>query len=325
MALNIVFITGFPRSGTTLVERILGNQSNVYIAHQLFPTLFLNIKKFYLKNSGISRSYPFLPKPSEEEQEGFLGFLNNTEFTSDQIKAWMMEGLDYVAMGEKQLLSGLPEIEGKLIDIIGKLLLELASSENVLLGFKDVMMDEFIPYFKSKGVKVISVIRDPRAMIYSLINSEEMGDYRPTLFNLQVWKRGLLMANSSNSYVIKYEKLIQEFEFEIRRLGEFLDKELDLDVFPLKKNDQQVWSNNTSFNQSKGLSKASLSSYETGLSKDAIAYIESVCFNEMIDLGYSLTIKHPFNCTELKEPFEVNHKAFLDWDNSAELQKELKS
>ena len=216
---KVVFITGFPRSGTTLVERIWGNQKDVFIGHQVFPTLLLNVKKEFLKQHNILRDYPFIPKPSLEEQEGFLIFLKQAKFTARQVEVCMKEGEDYPAMGEKSLLKNLPKAEGSLIDVIMTYLQELALDSDRVLGFKDVMMDDFIPYFKSQGVKSIVVVRDPRAVIYSLVHSDEMGGYRPTLYNLQVWKRSIRNATESEAHILSYKELIQNFKKELKYLN----------------------------------------------------------------------------------------------------------
>ncbi len=325
MDIKLLFITGFPRSGTTLVEKIIGNQKGAYVAHQLFPTLFLNVKEEFLKLQGISRPYPFLPNPSIEEQEDFFHYLTNAVFTVNQVNSWMMEGFDYVAMGEKQVLKELPLVEGSLIEVVSHMLQYLGSDSDTVFGFKDVMMDEFISYFEQEGMKTITVIRDPRAVIYSLINSNEMGAYRPTLFNLQVWKRGLRNAKQSNSYIVKYEDLVQHFDTGIENLGIHIGLKVSADVFPLRKNNNEVWSSNSSFKESNSLSTKSLSAFTDKLSQETISYIETICFDEMNELNYSRSITERVSIRQLKEPFPVTHQAFLNWDNKVELAKELDS
>lgn len=202
------FITGFPRSGTTLVERLIGNQKDAFVAHQLFPTLLINLKKEFLKETGNLRSYPFIPYPSSKECIEFNAYLESKQISELEYKTWMLEGTDYPAMGEKSTLNTLPQLSGSLSNIINTQLKNMTSSSYSLVGFKDVMMDEFIPYFEKHNFKNVVVVRDPRAVIASLINSSEMGDYRPTLYNLQLWKRMLRTAKANNVHMLKYEDLV---------------------------------------------------------------------------------------------------------------------
>lgn len=316
---NFFFITGFPRSGTTLIERFLGNQDGFYVAHQVFPTLFINVKKEFLRKNNIKREYPFIPNPDELESKKFLEFLKKKEFTDEQVRKWMNEGEHYPAMGEKAFLANLKPKGGKLIEVIVDVLTSLAPKGAVFYGFKDVLMDEFIPYFESYNIKTVFVVRDPRSVIYSLVNSNEMGDYRPTLYNLQLWKRGLRNAIKNNAFVLRYEDFITDSKKTTFNLSFFFNAQLHLDVFPLKNNKGGVWSSNSSFWDNAFLSNSSINAYKNEFSLSTTAYIESICFNEMNSLKYDLSISKKVDIKDLKEPFEVTHTTFKNWDNQNEL------
>lgn len=314
------FITGFPRSGTTLVEKLIGNQPNTFIAHQLFPTLLLNIKKHFLLQCGIDRSYPFIPYPTEEEKHTFFKFLTTTHFTEQQVSNWLLEGINYPAMGEKQVLQNLPPLTGSLIEIIQQLLSSISNNTPVI-GFKDVLMDEYIPYFEQQTLSIIYVTRDPRAIIASLINSTEMGEYRPTLYNLQLWKRGLHNAKTSKALILKYEDVVTNTAASLQQISKQLQHPFRSPTFPLKNNDGSAWKGNSSFKTINALSLESINRFEKELSKETILYIESICSQEMEVLGYKKRYA-PTNFTSLAEPFKITHRQFTHWNNSLELQNE---
>lgn len=316
---KICFITGFPRSGTTLIEKLIGNQPDTYIAHQLFPTILLNIKKAFLLQAGIDRAYPFIPYPSTDEKTAFLDFLTITNFTEQQVETWLLEGLHYPAMGEKEVLKSLPCLGGSLSEIIEQLLTHICKNKVSLMGFKDVLMDEYIPYFNQQAIFTIYVTRDPRAVIASLINSNEMGNYRPTLYNLQLWKRGL--ANAKNTSILKYEDVVTDATTTLHQVSKHVNHPFISPPLPLKNNDGSDWKGNSSFKETNKLSLKSINRFEEVLSKEAIIYIESICSQEMENLGYK-NMYPPTNFTTLKDPFETTHTQFLDWNNTLELQNE---
>lgn len=321
---TICFITGFPRSGTTLVERLIGNQKDAFVAHQLFPTLLINLKKEFLKEAGNLRSYPFIPYPSSKERIEFNAYLESKQISELEYKTWMLEGTDYPAMGEKATLKTLPQLSGSLNNVISSQLRNMSFSSDQLVGFKDVMMDEFIPYFEKQDFKNLVVVRDPRAVIASLINSSEMGEYRPTLYNLQLWKRMLRNARASNAHVLKYEDLVSNSDDTLKALSNYLGKEVSIEVFPLRNNKGEDWNGNSSFKQLDQLSSHGVDGYKNKLSNKAITYIESICKQEMGTLGYTISkASNLIDILSLEDPFEITHRNFLDWDNKSELALEV--
>ena len=320
----ICFITGFPRSGTTLVERLIANQEDTFVAHQLFPTLLINLKKAFLKETGNLRSYPFIPYPNSKERIEFNAYLEGKHISELEYKTWMLEGADYPAMGEKAILKTLPLLSGSLNNVISNQLKSMSSSSDQIIGFKDVMMDEFIPYFEKQDFKNVVVVRDPRAVIASLINSSEMGEYRPTLYNLQLWKRMLRTAEVNNAHVIKYEDLVSNSGYTLKALSNYLGKEVSVEVFPLKNNKGEDWNGNSSFKQLDQLSSHGVDGYKNKLSNKAITYIESICKQEMETLGYTTSkASNLIDILSLEDPFEITHRNFLDWDNKEELALEM--
>ena len=66
--MNNVFITGLYRSGTTLVEKIIQNNPEIFIANQPTPFLFFELKNKILKEDNVEY-YPPLNTLFSEKYE----------------------------------------------------------------------------------------------------------------------------------------------------------------------------------------------------------------------------------------------------------------
>ena len=134
----------------------------------------------------------------------------------------------------------------------------------------------------------------------------------------------LRTANANNAHILKYEDLVSNSGDTLKALSNYLGKEVSAEVFPLKNNKGEDWKGNSSFKQVDQLSSHGVDGYKKKLSQEAITYIESICKQEMIALGYTISLESGLvDLLSLEDPFEITHRNFLGWNNKAELALEL--
>ena len=78
-----LLVTGFLRSGTTLLDKLLHSHRSICLASQPFPSLYLYLKELFLKELGLERRYPLGHGFLEDgyEPEAFYAFLDRFELT----------------------------------------------------------------------------------------------------------------------------------------------------------------------------------------------------------------------------------------------------
>ena len=313
-------ITGTSRSGTTLIDKILNSHSNLRVYSQPLPKLYRQIKKCFYNNIGIYNKYYVLDDLffPEYYPEQFLSFLRNYQVKKNELEDVIssMEGWsgqyskihhidDFISNYNKDTLDRLYK---------GLLNSSVDDSNDISIGTKETLIEEFIGYFLSHNVKVVLVIRDPRDVLTSLNfgkGTEYGGIHRPTLFHLRNWRKSVAIANTfkdhQNCLVLKYEDLLDDNEQMLRELTSFLNAE----VFPPNHFDNgilgdngKIWLGNSSTEEHYGINKKNKFKYRRFLSKDTIGYIDFICKPEMLAFNYPLE-NETFQPYKFKEPFII--------------------
>ena len=334
-----LFVTGCYRSGTTLTEKLLHNHSHIILASQPFPLLFFHAKSRFYEQKQMDRRYPLEHLFLEDgyTADEFYAFLDAYRFSAEEIGNLFDElaaydlGLwtpDILQFRDEILPGTFLDIYLQLNDAIAKLFPKPAPR---YAGGKEVLCEEYAPYFVRNGIRVILVVRDPRSMIASLNfrNRDNLtGDNRPVLYSLRAWRKSVAvaLAYEQKPYFtwIRYEDLVMDPLQTLNVLAERLAIEpFDVEVFRQGILDQSgaVWQGNSSFDDRAGISTESVNSYETKLPAAVVDYIEACCLPEMVALGYLPLENARFESAAIRiyrDPFGSIHTKFpQDYSSSS--------
>jgi len=316
---NCFFITGCVRSGTTLVEKLLCNHPSLSVLSQPFPTLYFELKRRFLGSIGIDNEYFLLSHYVEERRYkpfDFFKYLTSaevpTEIVDNAVNSNYSGKLTSVERGE--LMSSLS------LDLLYQHLM-VANSHNPLatmFGSKEVLCEEFVPYYLAHGFKVLHITRDPRDVVSSIKRGNGnnfIGEVKPLLFELRNWRKSAQLAiqykNTANFMSINYEDLVLNTDSVLQAVCQFLD----INIFPndafnngILTQSGDIWSSNSSFGAVDGLvSSGSIGKHKELLSKEVLEYIAVICHPELHEMGMQNELGSNFSAIieNFQEPIAV--------------------
>jgi hypothetical protein len=325
-----LFLTGCYRSGTTLLEKLLHAHENVCLAPQPFPLLYFHAKSAFHEAIGIERRYPLnhLFLEDSYQPEDFHAFLDQFEMSKERLDNMFNELAKYSGLHTREILEFHDRIvPGTFINVYRQLngiIGGIFPKDNILmLGGKEILCEEYVPYLLSKSSKAIIIIRDPRDMITSLNFRKRLslaGVNRPLLFSLRIWRKSVAIAlaheTSENLLWLRYEDLVNNPFSVLGRVTSFLGLEAFSEgAFNGGVPDQHgiLWKGNSSFDDMSGISSSSVDKYVEVLPTGVTAYIEACCWPEMKVLGYNFFCEPHFDkgaVLSYKEPFQIEHERF---------------
>ncbi len=299
-----LFLTGMGRSGTTLLEKLLTNHDKILILSQPFPTFFTELKKYFLNTLGIDEYYVLNNGPNDNKYDlnDFIYFLDSYNVSSTEITEIFKKMINYSGQITKPNYNFCNINHTKFIDIYNELLILIDTNKSLsYLGSKEILCEEYVPYFLHHGKKAIIIIRDPRDVLASANypkGKRYLGNKKPTLFLLKSWRKSVefcfYLKDHKNFHFLRYEDLVKDPYRELKKITSFLNlHEFKIDQFNngIYDQDGNLWSANTSFdNTDTFISTKSVGVYKNILSMDEITYTETVCKHEMNWLGYNINI-----------------------------------
>ncbi|MCG9700532.1 sulfotransferase domain-containing protein [Vibrio natriegens] len=277
-----VFLTGMMRSGTTLLQKALDIHPDVSISYQSSTQDFLKCIKGFHRSLNLDK-YHLLSHYS-----------GNSEYTLKELNHWLLlnPGVDIL----------MPE-----------------SDDSKVCGVKEVLAEEFIPFFIKNGIKCILIVRDPRDVIASMSfgNGEEYtGKERPVLFDLRNWRKSVLIGevfkNEPNLMVVRMEDLLIHPDEVMSSIYSFLEVEsLPFEQLTDRMNSSS-WKGNSSFGEKKAFDTSAIGNYKKVLPSTVIEYIETICKKEMELMEYDTSISSSNEdiIHTYVEPFKVDRKEF---------------
>lgn len=316
------FITGFLRSGTTLLEKLLHNHPDICVGAQPFPNLYYHLKNQFFIDRGIkARKYPLGALFLEESYslEEFQNFLNGYNVSAKEVLHVFSQMKGYSGQLTQELLASPGDVtDGSFFEVYRLLTTRVAEILNKkgaeFHGAKEVFCEEFTPYFLDKGVKVVNVIRDPRDLLAS-VNFGQGGKYTgnlPILYILHKWRKSVAYSLNFRTHpmfaTVLYEELANNTWDVLDKLTTFLHiRPLPRTTFQNGIRDQsgRPWLGNSSFDEYRFVSNQSIGKYKNILPDHVIRFIESVCYPEMKILSYS-----PLFCHE--RPHDTIIRSFTD-------------
>lgn len=326
------------RSGSTLLDKLLANHPDISSLSQPFPLLYVEIKKAFFKSINHPESIYYLNNlflEGEYGPEQLVDFLDNYSFSKKQLFSIFDDMKDYSGQYTKctDIDSIIDQIdEFNLVDVVRQLLYLLRHNDKArTYGSKEVIIEEFLPFFIGNGFRGIVIVRDPRDVINSTFygNKEEyVGGARPVLFHLRNWRKSVSfcagLTDNPNFLQVRYEDLVKDTDGTLREITNFLkvsEFEHSFIDRPILDQKGRNWKSNSSFKSNKGVTNASLKKYRQNLSDDEIKYIEYTCYPEMKFLGYDFeNEKVEFeDVKNYKEHFNIERSEFTqDYSYSEE-------
>ena len=202
---KMIFILGMPRSGTTLVEQIIANHKNVYGAGEL-RDLTQIIKENFLVNDKIK-----FPEKFNIKDQNFFSNMG-TKY---------LENLDRYNTNKNYITDKAP-LNFKWIGLI-KLILPKSKIIHCTRDPKDTCLSLFKNFFEGE--------------LNFSYNLEEAGKYYKLYQNLmEFWKQLL----PDFIYDISYEKLVENQEFESRKLLDFCNLDWDKNCLTFYRNKRGI-------------------------------------------------------------------------------------
>ncbi|HEU4889626.1 MAG TPA: sulfotransferase [Thermoanaerobaculia bacterium] len=304
-----LFLTGMQRSGTTLLEKLLGGQPRTSLLSQPFPLLFVEAKRAFLRSLGHDDAYPlghlFLESRYRPEALGeFLrGWRTTPEMLMELFGRMASYSGQYTRFSGQQLDEALASLnaDDDYADVVHGLVHRLAAPGGQRwFGSKETICEEFVPYLLDRGFHCAIILRDPRDVITSLNHGrgrEFGGDVKPTLFNLRNWRKSVAVALAMEEHPrfawCRYEDLVADPVAELRRITE----RLALDPIDpasvtgeIRDAHGEVWRGNSSHGEHRGVSTASAGIHHEVLPADVAAVSEGACLPELQLLGYDSTM-----------------------------------
>lgn len=324
---DALFITGAQRSGTTLLEKVLGRQEGINILSQPFPLLFVEAKREFVRSIGCGNDrYPLghLFREAIDDRDAFDRFLQRWRTSVEELRKIFAEMADYSGQYTKfpdDVLNDALSRMSEDIDfaaVVASLdrLLAPPSPRSQWFGSKETICEEFVPHLLDRGFRCAIILRDPRDLIASLNHGrghEFGGEIKPTLFNIRNWRKSVAFALAMESHPrfdwCRYEDLVRCPGDVLTRLASRLGLG-DFDTACL--NGEIVdetggtWRGNSSHGDRSGISSASIGTHRGVMPPAAVQLIEAACLPEMQLLGYrtSLTRSDAFGVlAELAEPY----------------------
>lgn len=193
-----IFLFGLPRSGTTLLQRIIGAHPQVATVAE--PWILLPLVYITRPHGALAEYRHFLAATAAE---------------------------DFIA----ELRGGRTEYDAALRDLVLRLY-GAASAGKEARYFLDktprytLIADDICRMFPD--AKMVVLWRNPLAILASIISTWEQGRWRPWRHNVDLFAglanlTATVSARPERFYVMNYEKLVSEPEPQIRRLFRYLD------------------------------------------------------------------------------------------------------
>ena len=305
MGTERLFISGTPRSGTTLLDKLLSSPETSRVHSQPLPLLFSAIKQRFLQQKGQTRDFPlndmFLDNHYEQAPwQEFLAehLISSDEFTLIHASMQGFSGQYTRKEDVSGFLDRYPPLP--LASFIPAYLTWLEPGNWNLIGLKETWCEEYIPFLANNGFKCLLILRDPRDVITSLNHGEGRtfgGRPKPLLYNIRTWRKSvavcLHMSAHPNFMSIRYEDLVTQPEDTMCRISAFLSLGDTIQAAAtggITDQKGRPWQSNSSHASSAEISSGSIGKYREHLPAPAKALIEALCQPELQVLDYPVNL-----------------------------------
>lgn len=298
-----VFVTGMLRSGTSLLQTLLTNHPELFVAYQPFHQLYVDTKQMFLDEQGWQRLLPLGDgmEAADDEPVRFARWLASRTFDADEISGLVARATTGKGGGAADLAPGPVPCPATFLALCQALHAHLAAQfareHASCVGSKEVLCEEYLPALAAGGVRCLLIVRDPRAVIASANHGryrEQVGDRYPLLMLVRLWRKSaqawLRMARHPGVVVLRYEDLVAGTDSVLDVIADFLSIApfpRDLMGSPLRDHRGHPWTGNSSFGDKATVDASSSSAWRTTLSGAEARFIEACTRSEMAALCYA--------------------------------------
>ncbi|HEV7509609.1 MAG TPA: sulfotransferase [Thermoanaerobaculia bacterium] len=309
-AMQTILVTGMQRSGTTLLDKVLGNHPRISLLSQPFPLLFVEAKRRFLSRLGEQDiRYPLgnLFLESRYGEQELHRFLAGLTLAAPDLRAVFAEMAgfsgQYTRFAPERLEAALARLEpGDLASVLAQLYGSLAHRPGAdHVGGKETLWEELLPFLLDRGGAGVVIVRDPRDVLASLNygrGPEQAGSLKPTLFNVRNWRKSvafvLHLQGRSKFLSLRYEDLIARPPEALGRITGFLGLEpFGDEAFAggIRGQDGRLWAGNSSYGALRGIDPLARSRRRESLPPEVARYVEATCWPELRCLGYPVDLE----------------------------------
>ncbi|MTI84033.1 MAG: sulfotransferase [Firmicutes bacterium] len=308
MSYNYLLITGIIRSGTTLISRAIDAHPQIAIAPDPYFGYFREFRNEIYKD--------FFPDFDEEQplsdhffddffhaKQQLLKSSINRKLINQNLKKVIENTAKFTEQNAPLLIPYLLRLNGdsykdlftQLMEIVNKV---YGDKDTKVVGFKRPWVEEFVmPLLRTfPNMKIIYIIRDPRAVIASQKRASNIQHNYPLLFMIRNWRKSFAYAlynlyyNNDRFYFLRYEDLITDPKSVLKDISRFLDIKFNpkmIDVSSYRDSEGKSWTNNSSYEKTNNITTKFKSKWEEILNNEEVQCIEDLCFIEMTKLNYS--------------------------------------
>ena len=198
-----LLVTGMARSGTSLLDKLLSAHPAITVLSQPLPRLYIDVKRAYLTDpTDLERAFPLndLFGPNHRPPAAFEAWLARRTFDPGWLSGELAAMLGHPAQLVRPVAAPEALVPDRPIEFAGfvaRYLAAHAPDGAALIGSKEIVAEEFIGHFLSRGSRVLLVLRDPRdvaASVFGGSGAEYAGHGLPLLFVLRQWRESVAFA-----------------------------------------------------------------------------------------------------------------------------------
>lgn len=301
-----LFVTGMIRSGTSLVQVLLTNHPDAFVAYQPFHQLYVSTKARFLAESGLARLLPMSDGFGDRSDEpaAFRHWLDNRRFSAHEAVEMATDAVLGKGGSCPELSGRLPVEPGTFHQVRDQLLAGLAdhfdAGERLVTGTKEVLCEEYLPSLADHGSRVLVVVRDPRGTVASAGSGSYLrlvGDRYPLLMLVRLWRKsaGIALAHQGSGHVrrVRYEDVATDPAGQLDALAQWLGLPAFPDgafTGPLLDHRGEIWTGNSSYGPKQGVDAGSATGWVDSLDPAVAQFVQAACLPELEALGYPVSM-----------------------------------
>ncbi len=298
-----LFVTGMLRSGTSLIQVLLTNHPQLFVAYQPYFQFYVDVRKRFLEEHCLKKILPLGDglDSSKREHSLFKQWLKERRFDSTETDALVGRAATFKGCGILKITDKVRFHPGTFFDIRNQLHTLLADyfqkKHASFIGAKEVLCEEYVPALIDDSVFCLMIVRDPRAVVASACHGryqKSVGDRYPLLMLIRLWRKSsaycLAFRDHPRVHTIRYEDLVQNTDETLDEIVRWLDIHDFPDGLvrqPLRDHAGKIWQGNSSFGEKNGVEPSSNEHWRKFLTSGEIRFIEACTKPELTMLGYS--------------------------------------
>ena len=304
---DYIFITGMVRSGTTLISRAIDAHSQAATPPDPYFAFFREFRneiyKMYQEDfaddSALDDNFfnANLAAKKEIRNNNLDRKINKQSLVKIKEKL-----CNFAEPNSPLVIPYINEIEAdtykelfiQLMDIVKK---SYGSEDTNYIGFKQTWVEEFItPLINTfANMKIVQIIRDPRAVIASRTKTTHLSHNYPLLFMIKHWRKSFAYALYNNYHyednfkLIRYEDLTTQPEHTISEICNFIGLDYEEEMINpnyYRDGKDNSWTDNSAYDTASKITAKFKDKWKEILSSKELQYVEDLCQIEMNKLGY---------------------------------------